>query len=69
MTDSGPTFAPSKLVALRKERGMSQRALATAGGVSQALIAEVERGKHPPSSRSVERIAAALGCSISDLMS
>jgi len=53
-------FDPNKLVALRKAAGKSQRALAMDAGVSQALIAELERGKHPPSTASLAKICAAL---------
>ncbi len=53
-------FDPSRLAELRKSAGMTQRALAKAAGLSQALIAELERGKHPPSSTSLIRLAAAL---------
>lgn len=54
-------FSPLRLAELRRKRGMTQRALANAAGVSQALIAELERGKHPPSKVSFEKIIAALG--------
>ncbi len=54
-------FIPSRLSARRKEQGLSQRALAEKAGVSQALIAEVERGKHPPSESSLSKIAEMLG--------
>jgi transcriptional regulator with XRE-family HTH domain len=54
------TFDPRRLAECRRARQLSQRALAIKAGVSQALIAELERGKHPPSLVSVARIAAAL---------
>jgi len=56
-------FDPARLADLRKSKGLSQRALAQAAGVSQALIAELERGKHPPSKASLEKIAAAMNVS------
>lgn len=59
-------FEPSRLAALRKARGLSQRALAQAAGISQALVAELERGKHPPSKGSLEKLAAALSVSKSE---
>ena len=70
--DSGPMsqdFTPSRLAELRKSKGLSQRALAQAAGLSQALIAELERGKHPPSRSSMEKISVALGVAPSDLAS
>ena len=54
-------FDPTRLAARRKEQGLTQRALAQKAGLSQALIAEVERGKHPPSPSSLAKIAEALG--------
>ena len=56
-------------MAKRKERGLSQRALAKLAGVSQALIAEIERGKHPPSAASLAKIASALGLAPADFQS
>lgn len=70
MTDRTKSLAPlfpERLVWLRKERGLTQRALADAAGLSQALIAELERGKHPPSRSSLAKIAAALGTDPSTL--
>ncbi len=53
-------FDPVRLVQIRKSRGLTQRALAQAAGISQALVAELERGKHPPSSASLSKLASAL---------
>lgn len=53
-------FSPERLEELRRAAGKSQRALAADAGVSQALIAEFERGKHPPSTDSLSKICAAL---------
>jgi transcriptional regulator with XRE-family HTH domain len=54
------TFNPSRLAEIRKSKGLTQRALAQAAGISQALVAELERGKHPPSSSSLSKLAVAL---------
>lgn len=54
-------FDPKRLAARRKTQNLTQRGLATKAGVSQALVAELERGKHPPSKGSLAKIAAALG--------
>ena len=56
-------FDPARLAELRKSKGLSQRALAQAAGVSQALIAELESGKHPPIKASLDKIAGALSIS------
>lgn len=61
------SFDPLYLKARRKGANLSQRALALKAGVSQALIAEIERGKHPPSATSLLKIAAALGVSPEEL--
>lgn len=60
------SFEPQRLAEHRRARGLSQRKLAEMAGISQALIAELERGKHPPSAPSLEKIARALGLSSSD---
>jgi len=60
-------FEPARFLSHRKAAGLSQRALAAKAGVSQALIAEIERGKHPPSAASLSKIAAALGVSPEEL--
>jgi len=59
-------FVPERLAETRKERGLTQRALARKAGLSQALIAELERGKHPPSINALAKISAALGVSHTD---
>jgi len=61
-------FDPKAFVSLRKQRGFTQRSLAAGAGVSQALIAELERGKHPPSKASSEKLARALTCDESDFL-
>jgi transcriptional regulator with XRE-family HTH domain len=53
-------FDPTRLTEIRKSKGMTQRELARAAGVSQALVAELERGKHPPSISSLAKLAVAL---------
>lgn len=63
------SFDPGRLLNARKSANLSQRALALKAGVSQALIAEIERGKHPPSATSIAKIASALGLAPSDLQS
>jgi putative transcriptional regulator len=63
LADRGPmsNFDPSRLAEIRRSKGLTQRALARVAGVSQALVAELERGKHPPSSASLSKIISALG--------
>ena len=49
------------MVRLRTERGIAQRALATAAGVDASTISRVENGERGPGQDLVERIADALG--------
>ena len=63
------SFDPARLMNSRKNANLSQRALALKAGVSQALIAEIERGKHPPSAASLAKIASALGLMPADFQS
>ena len=53
----------------RHAAGMSQEALADAAGINRTHMGEVERGKRNVSFVSLLAIAAALGCSASDLVS
>ena len=53
------------LIALRRERGLSQRALADLVGVKQPVIARIESGKaRNLELKTVVRIAAALGARV-----
>ena len=61
------SFSGAKLVALRKSKAISQRDLAKSTNVSQAQIAELERGKRQPTVDVAERIASALGVTVREL--
>ena len=54
---------------LREARGMTLDALAKEAGVSRKTIVNVQSGKHSPSLEKLAQIAAALGVSVSDLVS
>ncbi len=57
------------LIALREERGLSQRALADLVGVTQPVIARIESGKaRNLELKTVVRIAAALGARVKILL-
>jgi DNA-binding XRE family transcriptional regulator len=57
------------LIALRQERGLSQRALADLVGVKQPVIARIESGKaRNLELKSVVRIATALGARVKILL-
>jgi len=51
----------------RKYRGMTQVELATASGLSQGAIAQIEAGKRNPTVDTARKLANALNCDIDDL--
>lgn len=50
-----------ELVAARTRAGMSQVEVAQRMGTTQSVVARLESGKRPPSMRTVERFAQAVG--------
>ncbi len=57
----GPKNLPGeKLLALRKEHGLTQTQLAEKAGLSTGFIGQLEQGKVQPSLRTLEQISAAL---------
>ena len=56
-----------RLRELRTERGLSQEAFAHEAGLDRTYISGIERGRRNVSIRNVERLAIALGLSISEL--
>ncbi|WP_018870275.1 MULTISPECIES: helix-turn-helix transcriptional regulator [unclassified Thioalkalivibrio] len=61
-------LAGESLVTLwREERGLSQRALASAAGISPAMLNEIERKKKVPSIVTARALADALGVGLDDL--
>lgn len=58
-----PEFEAAKeLIAARVRAGLTQEELATRMGTTQSTIARLESGRRPPSLRTVQRYAQALGC-------
>ena len=58
-----------RLNALREERGLTQRQLARAAGVSQTGISLIEKGDRPnPQLKTMEMIAAALNLPVAALL-
>lgn len=53
---------------LRKARGWSQEALAEEAGLDRTYISGIERKVKNPTVTVVERIAAALGCTLGALL-
>ena len=54
--------------ALRTAAKISQNALAKKAGIAQATLSAIERQTKNPSVDTIQLLAAALGCSVSDLM-
>lgn len=52
---------------LRREKRITQADLARAANVSQPFIHDLERGNRSAKPETMERIAAALNCSVEDL--
>lgn len=50
-----------ELIAARARSGLSQSEVAQRTGTTQSVVARLESGKHPPSMRTVERFAQAVG--------
>lgn len=58
----------STLRRIRKERGLSQEALAERTGLSTNFIGEMERGLKAPGLTVIVRLARALGTSVQELL-
>ncbi len=54
--------------ALRAERGIAQELLANLAGIERSHMGKVERGEHMPTLAIIFKIASALECSTSVLM-
>jgi len=53
---------------LRKERGMSQEALATKAKVTREYVARLEAGRHDPSLSTLSQLAKALRVKVAELL-
>lgn len=69
LTMSSKDSFPQRLVKLRKEKGLSQKELAALSGLSPRMIAHYESQVSHPSLDKIEKIAAALGIKVTDLLS
>ena len=58
-----------RLRELREKHRVTQNALATASGLTEAYISNMENGFAVPSLTTVLRLAAALGCKVTTLVS
>lgn len=55
--------------ALRTERGIAQESLAHLAGIERSHMGKIERGEHMPTLAIIFKIAAALECSTTVIMS
>lgn len=58
----------ARLAEVRRDKGMSQQALATASGVHRVTIARFETGKASPNVQTMAKLAAALGVTIDEIV-
>lgn len=66
--ESARALLAVNVLRLRNERGWSQEALAFEAGLHRTFIAHVERQARNISIDNIERIAAALGVHVADLL-
>ncbi|MEW5762567.1 MAG: transcriptional repressor LexA [Bacillota bacterium] len=57
-----------KIKSLRRAAGYTQARLAAATGLSQQYLSDIETGRHRPSLRALEKVAAALGVPAAELL-
>jgi transcriptional regulator with XRE-family HTH domain len=57
-----------RVVALRQQRGMTQRDLSARSGLSLSLVRGIENGRNSPTLRSLEGLARALGVEVVSLL-
>ena len=57
-----------KILKVREKKGISQQQLATAAGLSKALITHIETGKRYPSDKALKKIIEALEISEDEIL-
>lgn len=58
----------NKIAKARKDKGMTQQALAQAVGLTQGAVAHWESGRREPSLAMLRKIAKALGVQVAELI-
>ncbi|TFH86929.1 helix-turn-helix domain-containing protein [Billgrantia azerbaijanica] len=66
--DAGSQGLSSRVVELRKKRGLTLEQLAAASGVSRSMLSQIERGRANPTLAVTLRIARAFGLNIGELV-
>lgn len=64
----GYNASMKRLAAARKEKGLTQQALADAVGVTQVAVANWEHGRRSPSIANLRKVADALGIPVAKLL-
>jgi transcriptional regulator with XRE-family HTH domain len=57
----------ARLRALRRQRGLSAKALAARAGISPVSLSRIETGRHDVVLTTLQRLLAAMGCSLHDI--
>jgi len=65
---AGDDMFGKKLRDFREKRNLSQVQLYARSGVSQGYISDLEKGKKTPTLSTIEKLAAGLRCSVTDLL-
>jgi transcriptional regulator with XRE-family HTH domain len=68
VTAAGKTFG-ERMREVRQKQGLTQVELSERSGLPQARISELERGARMPNLGTILRLAVALECKVTDLMS
>ncbi|WP_240454082.1 XRE family transcriptional regulator [Halomonas sp. NO4] len=66
--DAGSQVLSSRVIELRKKRGLTLEQLAAASGVSRSMLSQIERGRANPTLAVTLRIAQAFGLNIGELV-
>lgn len=61
-------FNHKKMAELIRDKGLDQKAIAEAVGVSEQAISAIVRGLKDPSLKVLSRIAKELGCTVAELI-
>ena len=56
------------LFEMRKKKNLTMRQLADSVGITESMVSLIESGQRCPSVKVLRRIAAALGCTLDDLL-
>lgn len=66
--DNGDVLISAKIVALRKERGLTLQACAKLSQVAASTLSKIERGELSPTVSTLQKIATGFGLEVTDLL-